>query len=68
MTLNIKKSILKKSELTLVELNDLSSDETLNFINKNDARIILIEDSYQDIGPEIDFYGERLVGFIINGV
>lgn len=63
-----KKVDIKKSELTLVELNDLSSDETLNFINKNDARIILIEDSYQDIGPEIDFYGERLVGFIINGV
>ena len=63
-----KKVDIEKSELTLVELNDLSNDETLNFINKNDARIILIEDSYQDIGPEIDFYGERLVGFIINGV
>ena len=63
-----KKVDIEKSELTLVELNDLTHDEAMNFINKNDARIILVEDSYQDLGAEFDIYGERLVGFIINGV
>ena len=63
-----KKVDIEKSQLTLVELNNLSNDETLNFLNKNDARIILVENSNKELETEIDFYGERLVGFIINGV
>ena len=63
-----KKVDIEKSQLTLVELNNLSNDETLNFLTKNDARIILVENSNKELETEIDFYGERLVGFIINGV
>ncbi|MBL06631.1 MAG: hypothetical protein CL773_02030 [Chloroflexi bacterium] len=63
-----KKVDIEKSQLTLVELNNLSNDETLNFLNKKDARIILVENSNKELETEIDFYGERLVGFIINGV
>ena len=38
---NYKKLDLDKSEIILVEINDLSTDQTNKFLEKNDARIIL---------------------------
>ncbi len=63
-----KKLDLDKSEIILVEINDLSIDETKRFLEKNDARIILVENSLKDVENSANIFGERLVGYILNGV
>tara|TARA_B100000700_G_scaffold292466_1_gene352451 strand:+ start:6406 stop:7305 length:900 start_codon:yes stop_codon:yes gene_type:complete len=65
---NYKKLDLKTSEIILVEMNDLSIDETKKFLEKNDARIILVESSIDDVESTSHIFGERLVGFILNGI
>jgi BioD-like phosphotransacetylase family protein len=63
-----KKIELKNSEIILIELNDLSIDETKKFLEKNDARIILVESSIADVESTSQIFGERLLGFILNGI
>ncbi|MBA46739.1 MAG: hypothetical protein CL893_01490 [Dehalococcoidia bacterium] len=65
---NFKKLELNKSEIVLVEINDLSAEETKKFLDKNDARIIMVENDLGDIESNSVIFQERLVGSILNGV
>ncbi len=65
---NYKKLDFDKSEIIFVEINDLTVDETKKFLDKNDARIILVENSLEDIELSANIFGERLIGYILNGI
>lgn len=65
---NYKKLDLDNSEIILVEINDLSTDQTNKFLEKNDARIILVENTLEDIKTPSNIFGERLIGYILNGI
>ena len=68
--LNNKENLteLSQSEIVFVEINNISDDEQIKFLNQNDAKIIFVENDVENLKNLKNIYEERLIGFIVNGV